>query len=162
YTEIFQSYDPKDAAEERVEIREDGVYLITGGTGGMGIEMAKYLAADKPVNVALVNRTPLPDRKLWDDMTRKNNQTYCKLIERIEAIREVEALGAVVEYYAADVANYEQMQTVIAQVRSRFGRINGIVHGAGVGGDGFLFVKDEQVFNEVVQPKVFGTWILDR
>ncbi len=162
YTEVFQAYDPKDAAEEKPDIREDGVYLITGGTGGMGIETAKYLAADKQVNVALVNRSPLPDRALWDEIIRKNSRMDRKTIERIEAIREVEALGVVVEYYAADVSSYEQMSSVIESVRSRFGRINGIVHGAGVGGDGFLYVKDEQVFDEVVRPKVFGTWILDR
>ncbi|ANY69432.1 hypothetical protein BBD42_25315 [Paenibacillus sp. BIHB 4019] len=162
YAEIFKEYRVQEANEQPIEVREEGIYLITGGTGGMGIETAKYLAARKKVNIALINRTPLPDKATWDDMIDRNSRTDRKAIQRIKAVREIEAMGAHVECYSLDIANMQQMEELVGGLRARYGRINGIVHGAGVGGDGFLYLKEEQVFNEVVHPKVFGTWILDK
>ncbi|WP_341282701.1 SDR family NAD(P)-dependent oxidoreductase [Paenibacillus sp. FSL H8-0537] len=162
YAEIFKEYRVQEANEQPIEVREEGIYLITGGTGGMGIETARYLAARKQVNIALINRTPLPDKGTWDDIIDRNSRTDRKAIQRMKAVREIEAMGAHVECYSLDIANLQQMEELVGGLRERYGRINGIVHGAGVGGDGFLYLKEEQVFNEVVHPKVFGTWILDK
>nr|WP_285891135.1 SDR family NAD(P)-dependent oxidoreductase [Paenibacillus pasadenensis] len=162
YAEIFKEYRVQEAEPQPIEVKPEGIYLITGGTGGMGIETAKYLAARSKVNIALLNRSPLPDKSTWDGIMERNSRMDRKSIQRMKAVREVEALGANVECYGIDVSNLEEMESLVDRLRSQYGRINGIVHGAGVGGDGFLYVKEDSVFNGVVHPKVFGTWILDK
>nr|WP_269846598.1 SDR family NAD(P)-dependent oxidoreductase [Paenibacillus roseus] len=162
FVEQFKEYRVQEAEEQPIEVHEAGVYVITGGTGGMGIETAKYLAARSKVNIALLNRTPLPDRAAWNQIIEQNSRMDRKTIERIKAVREIEALGANVEFYSINVADLPEMEALIHNLRSRYGRINGIVHGAGVGGDGFLYVKEEEVFNAVVHPKIYGTWILEK
>jgi acyl transferase domain-containing protein/acyl carrier protein len=161
YAELFKEYRVQEAEAQPIEVKEQGVYVITGGTGGMGIETAKYLASRGKVNIALLNRTPMPDRSSWDAIVERDSRTDSRTIQRIKAVRGIEALGANVECCGIDVADLKQMESLIGRLRERYGRINGIVHGAGVGGDGFLYLKEEQVFNGVVHPKVFGTWILD-
>ena len=61
-----------------------------------------------------------------------------------------------------NVADYEAMDKMLTYARKKFGKINGILHCAGNPGDGFLFRKEMQAFQKVLEPKVAGTWVLDR
>ncbi|WP_438431722.1 SDR family NAD(P)-dependent oxidoreductase [Gorillibacterium sp. sgz500922] len=161
YLEEFGDFPVQQAEEERIELHEEGVYVITGGLGGMGIEVSKYLASRKRVNLALLSRSAMPPREEWDRIVRDNSRMNAKLIQRIQSVQEIERLGAHVVCRSVDVSELEDMKRVLDELRSQYGRINGIVHGAGVAGDGYLYVKEEKRFNEVVLPKVYGTWILD-
>ena len=49
-----------------LEIRENDVYVITGGASGIGLEVSKYLASINRVSLVLINRTPLPERTEWE------------------------------------------------------------------------------------------------
>ncbi|ARU60252.1 hypothetical protein CBW65_03625 [Tumebacillus avium] len=160
YMEEFTEIDMEAVADEPVAIKEGGVYLITGGLGGIGLEVAKSFAAHHPVTLVMINRTPMPDREAWDSILAAGSDA--KAIKRIEAIRGIESQGSQVVFYAADTADYDAMETALADVRTRFGQIDGIVHGAGIPGDGFLFKKTQEAFDQVLAPKIFGTWILDR
>jgi acyl transferase domain-containing protein/acyl carrier protein len=162
YVDEVREIDLEDRADRKIEVREEGIYLITGGTGGMGIAISRYLAAKNKVNIALVGRSEMPEPKVWDAVVKSGMRKDKKTIGRIEAIRGIESLGAKVEYYSADVVNMERMTAIFGKLREEYGRINGVVHAAGLAGGGFLFDKDEKAFNEVLQPKVRGTWILDR
>lgn len=143
-----------------IEIKSSGVYLITGGTGGIGLEIGKYLAAKAKVNLALINRTKFPKRLEWD--APATGGTSPGLSRKINKIREMENAGATVDCYSADVSEFEEMEALIAGLRKKYGRINGIIHCAGVAGDGFIIRKDEAVFTQVLAPKVTGTWIIDQ
>ncbi|WP_151732794.1 type I polyketide synthase [Paenibacillus tengchongensis] len=124
---------------------QDGVFIITGGTGGIGIELAKSLASEGNVKVILVSRTSLQNK----------NPAISN------SLKQMEKLGAEVTHYTADVANFDEMDFVFSDVRARFGRINGIIHCAGVPGVGYLFRKNTANFHEVMSPKIQGTWVLD-
>lgn len=160
YVEEICQVDLAELSVDELKICSEGVYLITGGTGGIGLEVAKYLAQKNSVNLALLNRTLLPMRQNWDEIiaTTDNEKTRDKL----RTIYELEEKGARVVTHAANVDSYEEMQTVISGLRKEFGRINGVIHAAGLAGDGFLLRKDETIFNEVLAPKIKGTWILDQ
>lgn len=146
-------------AAREIPIQEHGVYIITGGTGGLGLEVAKYLAKQGPVHLALFNRTALPERSQWDDIL--DTGTDRKLCAKIQALREIEAAGATVETVAVDVSQYQPTQAALEALRGKHGRILGVVHSAGVAGDGFLILKDDKIFSDVLAPKVLGTWVLD-
>ncbi len=159
FVEEFHKLDMDKDAQNKVEVVDGMTYLITGGTGGLGLEVAKYLASRAKVNLALISRSMLPDRSQWDRILSEN--TNPKLCLKLKQILLIESLGAKVECYSADVSELNDMRAVVEDIHRKYGRISGVIHGAGVAGDGFLMLKDAKVFTDVISPKVFGTWILD-
>jgi acyl transferase domain-containing protein/acyl carrier protein len=159
YLETVAKVRIANAEKAALEIREQGVYLITGGTGGIGLELGRYLASKKRITLALMNRNTLPGREEWDDILQNDGNR--KLGRQIRTIREIEATGSKVVLYRGDVADEAALQAVIGGLRENYGRINGIIHSAGVAGDGYIINRTETLFNEVLRPKVHGTWLLD-
>ncbi|HEX3046819.1 MAG TPA: SDR family NAD(P)-dependent oxidoreductase, partial [Bacillota bacterium] len=84
-----------------------------------------------------------------------------KMIPKIKCIRNIEAMGSQVILYRVDVSDEEAMKFIIHEIHQKYGPINGIIHGAGVAGDGYIINRDQTFFNEVFRPKVQGTWLLD-
>ncbi|MDT8977088.1 SDR family oxidoreductase [Paenibacillus sp. chi10] len=147
--------------ERPLELKTDGVYLLTGGLGGVGLELGKHFAASLPgINLAFLNRTPLPPREQWANLTDDSGNGRTE--RAIQALLEMERRGATVWSYSADVSNPDDLERVLRELRAEHGRINGIVHAAGVAGKGYLFSKDPKDFRTVLAPKVGGTWLLDK
>jgi acyl transferase domain-containing protein len=153
-----QTWEPTrlDVVETGRVWRENGAYLITGGLGGLGLALARRLAT-RPVRLALLGRTALPPRERWDDEELMADPATRR---RVEAIRELEALGAEVLPLAADVAEPAQLAAALARARERFGTINGVVHAAGVPAGGLIQLKTRQDAEAVLRPKVAGTLAL--
>ena len=160
YVEELVNLNLEEMEAQPLEVSEEGVYLITGGTGGIGLEVARFLAEKNQVNLALLKRSPLPERSKWEQIIADGENT--KLSHILTNIKELEAEGATVVTHPVDVTSYQDMANLLDELRQKFGRINGIVHAAGVAGDGFIIRKDEEVFDQVLKPKVEGTWILDQ
>jgi len=160
YAETLKPFSVQASGQEPITLKNEGVYLITGGTRGVALEIAKYLSDQCTVNLAFLSRSPLPERKLWNKLLAEG--TTRKMRESILMLREMEANGANIRLYAGDVSDEGQMAEVIADLIQTFGRINGIIHCAGVAGNGFLVRKEEAAFKEVLAPKIQGTWVLDR
>jgi polyketide synthase PksJ len=87
-----------------------------------------------------------------------------KISTRIRKLRELEAAGTGTEImvFGADSADYRQMQAMIANVGKRWGKINGVIHAAGVPGGGVVQLKTAEMAEKVLAPKVQGTLVLDR
>ncbi|GEC93046.1 SDR family NAD(P)-dependent oxidoreductase [Brevibacillus brevis] len=158
YTEVLRPLAVRPNAP--APVKRGGAYLITGGTGGMALEVARYLSEQERVTIALVSRSELPARSEWERLLA--GKPSRKLRNALERLIEIEQNGANLRFYAADVADEAQMKSVIADLRATSGRICGVVHAAGVAGNGFLVRKSEQTFREVLAPKVRGTLILDQ
>ncbi|MCX7920709.1 MAG: SDR family NAD(P)-dependent oxidoreductase [Clostridia bacterium] len=160
YVEEFRKANIQTLSDRQVSIKDNGVYIITGGAGGIGIEIGKYLARKNKANIVLVSRSKMPDKAEWDGIIQSNEDE--KLCSKLKQLKEIEKLGANIEVCTADVADEEGMEKVICNLRNAYGRINGVVHCAGVAGSGFIIKKDEDTFNKVLSPKVKGTWLLDK
>src|SRR3989339_196070 len=65
YIELLDELDLTALPEKNIPINKDHVYLITGGTGGLGLATAKYLAGKGKVKLVLIARSPLPPKKEW-------------------------------------------------------------------------------------------------
>jgi NAD(P)-dependent dehydrogenase (short-subunit alcohol dehydrogenase family) len=141
-------------------LREDGVYLITGGLGGIGLAIAEYLATTVSARLVLVSRTRLPERNDWDLWlaTHAPDDKTSKQIRRVIAL---EKSGAQVMVASADVANRDQMESVVKSARERFGEIHGVVHSAGVPAGGIIELKTLESASAILAPKVQGTMVLD-
>ena len=156
----FREISLKDTIERKINISKDGVYVITGGTGGLGLEVAAFLAGKGRVNLSLISRSGLPERESWEGILENGKDK--KLCHKIKTVLQIEKTGSEVACYSADATSMETMGAVIGDLRSKYGRINGLFHCAGVAGDGFIIKKDIKTFNEVIAPKALGTYILDR
>jgi acyl transferase domain-containing protein/acyl carrier protein len=140
--------------------REGGVYLITGGLGGIGLVLAEHLARDSRAKLALVGRTPLPERAEWSRWLEEHDAEDA-LSRKIASLRALEQAGAEVLVFAADAADERQMREVFEATRARFGVINGVVHAAGVPGGGMLQLKSKEQAFAVLAPKVKGALVLE-
>jgi NAD(P)-dependent dehydrogenase (short-subunit alcohol dehydrogenase family) len=141
-------------------LREHGVYLITGGLGGLGLVFAEYLAKAVSAKLILMGRTALPARedwRLWLETHEEQDATSRK----IEKLKSLEDLGAEVLTIGADVANTEQTRQVIARALKRFGAIHGVIHAAGVAETSSgIPLKTAEMAAAVLAPKVTGTLVL--
>ena len=80
-------------------LKQQGVYLITGGLGRIGLSLAEALAREVNARLVLVSRTQLPPREQWDHCLTESN-TNETVSRRIRRLRRVEALGGRVWYSA--------------------------------------------------------------
>jgi NAD(P)-dependent dehydrogenase (short-subunit alcohol dehydrogenase family) len=111
-------------------LREGGVYLITGGLGGVGLEVAECLARTVRARLALVGRSPLPARPDWDEWLATHGEEG-GISRRLRRIQALEKLGSEVLPLTADVAELSQMQKALREAEARLGPLNGVIHAAG-------------------------------
>jgi NAD(P)-dependent dehydrogenase (short-subunit alcohol dehydrogenase family)/acyl carrier protein len=137
------------------------VYLITGGYGAIGLEIARYLAAAGQPKLVLVGRGGLPARELWQKHVSLHGRDDA-VSRRIRSVQALEESGAEVLAARADVASDVQMRDVIAQARARFGRIEGVFHAAGIAGGGVMQLRQPDAVAAVMRPKVAGARVLER
>lgn len=140
-------------------LREGGVYLITGGTGDLGLALALHLATTYGARLALVSRTPLPPRASWAAW-RASHHVEDAVSRRLARLEELEAAGGQVGVYAADVSDTAAMAAVVAQVRAELGPIHGVLHAAGVPAAGPFQLKTREAVAPVLAAKVRGAAVL--
>ncbi len=161
WVQDFEAVRPGKVPKEAKLLKEKGVYLITGGLGGIGLALAEYFAREAGARLILAGRTRLPARRTWSRYLDSHPRTD-KDGRRIRDILRLERLGAEVFYAAADVADEKRMTAEIARAVARFGPIDGVVHAAGLPGEGILQLKQSEEAGKILAPKIHGTVILDR
>ncbi|HEX2925509.1 MAG TPA: SDR family NAD(P)-dependent oxidoreductase, partial [Ruminiclostridium sp.] len=126
---------------ETLPFRNGGVYMILGGAGGIGLELAAYLAETVKAKLALIGRSALKPAQE-------------------EKINHIMSLGGDVLYLQADGTDYDSMVGVVAKVKERFGQINGAFHSAIVLKDKTLANMDEDTFRSALSPKTEASMVL--
>ncbi len=145
-------YQPvKIGAAAGQRVAEGGkVYLITGGLGRIGLALAESFARDARVTLVLSSRTPLRDPAGSDPRRRR--------------LRAIEALGAEVVVVPADLGEPAQAARLIREIDARCGRLDGVIHAAGVvGGSSLRAVAklDAEACGAQLAPKLGGLAALD-
>jgi acyl transferase domain-containing protein/thioesterase domain-containing protein/aryl carrier-like protein len=146
--------------QKPIALHDSGVYLITGGLGGIGLTLAESIGKSVRAKVVLLGRSAFPPKESWDEWIDTHSE-HDAIAERIKKIRAIEDGGARVMVVAGDVCDPEAMRRVADQVHARFGAINGIIHAAGVLNDSALLQKDRVSAARVLAPKVRGTMVLE-
>ncbi|HLF24968.1 MAG TPA: amino acid adenylation domain-containing protein [Anaerolineae bacterium] len=121
--------------------RADGTYVITGGRGGLGLQVAQWLIEQGARQLVLVGRSA-PTEALR------------------QAVDEWERSGAHILLAQADVSDEGQVAAVLAEIGRGMPPLRGIVHAAGVLDDGVLARQEWGRFARVLAPKVQGAWNL--
>ena len=126
-------------------IRSDATYLITGGLGELGLEVARWLVDRGATRLALLGRTPL---------TLGSPAAV--------AVQMLEQRGASVLTLAADVGDRAQMTAAFEELAAGLPPLRGIVHAAGVLENLTLAELSLDALHATLRPKVAGTWLLQQ
>ncbi|MEH1779535.1 MAG: SDR family oxidoreductase [Nostoc sp.] len=161
WVQTFEAVRLEEAKGETSRLRQGGVYLITGGLGGIGLALASHLAKAVRAKLVLIGRSAFPPRQEWEQWLATNDRQD-HISRKILKVKELEELGAEVLVLNADVAKLEQMQEAIAKVQKQFGQINGVLHCAGIADyAGVISRRTREMTENIMAPKVKGTLVLD-
>ncbi|EJQ38402.1 hypothetical protein IEE_05054, partial [Bacillus cereus BAG5X1-1] len=123
--------------------KDYGVYLITGGIGGLGLLFAKEIVQrTKNVTLILTGRSSLSEDKKTE-------------------LNQLRSLGGTIVYRQTDVIDKEEVVQLIQSIQQEFGSLHGIIHGAGIIRDNFILKKTKEELQDVLAPKVLGLVNLD-
>jgi polyketide synthase PksN len=134
------------ALPETVKIpwKDQGVYLIVGGVGGLGLIFVQEIAQKvKDTTLILTGRCSLNENKQGK-------------------LRDLESLGARIIYRQVNLSEKKAVDDLIQSIQADFGGINGIIHSAGVIKDNFIIKKTKEELQAVLAPKVAGLVYLDQ
>ncbi|RJQ77706.1 acyltransferase domain-containing protein [Pseudonocardiaceae bacterium YIM PH 21723] len=143
-------------ASSGTQIRPDGTYLVTGGIGGIGGEVARWLVDRGARHLLLTGRTELPPIETWDRLTGNRR-------DQVELLRSLSRQGAYVEYAAVDVADESGLRQVLTE-RGRSGQpaLRGVLHAAGTIDYTAVRDMDAGAVRSELRAKVDGGWALHR
>ncbi|WP_429848141.1 SDR family oxidoreductase [Brevibacillus panacihumi] len=111
-------------------LRKEGVYLITGGLGKIGLVLADYLAKTMQAKLVLLSRTGLPPRMEWEAWLSAHGENE-QVCQRIREVKNLEKNGGEVLIVQADVTSKKDMEAAVEKTLMRFGTIHGVIHAAG-------------------------------
>ncbi len=142
--------------------RADASYLVTGGLGGVGLEIARWLAERGARHLLLAGRRGLPPRESWAQQTDEGTR------RSVDIVQSIEALGASVHPLALDVTDEAAVRQVLqggaASLSSdvQWPAVRGIVHAAAVADDCLIDRLTPRSLRNVLRPKATGAAVLAR
>ncbi|HEX6289175.1 MAG TPA: SDR family NAD(P)-dependent oxidoreductase [Herpetosiphonaceae bacterium] len=160
WVQTFEAVRLGEAIPGKNRLREQGVYLITGGLGGIGLVLAEYLAQTAQARLVLTGRSAFPDRDEWQPWLDSHGEQD-GTSQKIRQLQAIEALGGEVLAVRADVASADDMRAAVAQAVDRFGALHGVIHSAGIAGGGLIQLKTPEMAARVLAPKVTALRVLE-
>ncbi len=160
WTEAFDKTYYDKLTKPQIIFKDNGTYIILGGSGGLGLEFAKHISGKVRANIILTYRTALPERSSWESYVKENPNDI--ISEKIVAINEIESNGCKVYLLHAEADNFDQMKEVRDFAIREFGNVNGIIHSAGAAGGGIISLKSKEMSEDVLKAKTKGTLIIDK
>lgn len=138
-----------------------GVYMLTGGLGGVGVQVARWLAETYQVRLLVIGSTPLPDGLTGEPLSER-------AAKRLQSYRALQSSGAEFVYEALDISDVGQLRAAIARAEARWQvPLAGVLHFAGEGNLSYhwtvmdqhqVTVERRETFEMMFLPKVYGTW----
>jgi NADPH:quinone reductase-like Zn-dependent oxidoreductase len=137
----FDDTAPKAIPQGPASLRSDATYLITGGLGGLGLLLARWMVDRGARHLALLGRSG-------------------PSVSALQAVSKLEEAGAQVAIIQADVSREQEVSKALADIGAAMPPLCGIVHCAGLLDDGTLVRQEWARFAKVMAPKVSGAWNL--
>ncbi|MBF0465560.1 MAG: SDR family NAD(P)-dependent oxidoreductase, partial [Nitrospirae bacterium] len=123
---------------EPVSFDASGTYLITGGTGGIGLTLARWMSQQGAGEIILISRSA-PNPQMLTELTAK---------------------GYKIRHVVADVSKSEELRALFDNIEQTGARLKGVIHAAGVFDDRLLVDHKWELFEKVFAPKITGAWNL--
>ena len=154
-------YERSDLTSHNALLKQQGVYLITGGFGGIGRILAEHLSEHFNARLILLGRTELIGQESWDEWLAVHEEDDA-MSNKIQFIRSLENKGAKVMVASSDVSDAVAMKQIIELASDKMGEINGVIHTAGLPAGGLIQLKTKQSAVEILSAKVLGGEVLDQ
>ncbi len=178
---------PHSGQLSSLALDSDSVILVNGGGYGITAEMTKALAQTYQPNIVMVGRTPFPEEEakelrelhhseslkafLIQEMKKNNGKATPAEIDRrlrniLKArqirgnVKAIQSIGANVEYRALDVCDAQAFGQLLDDTYAKWGRLDGVIHGAGIIEDKLIKDKPADSFAKVFATKVVPARIL--
>ncbi|QSQ15455.1 type I polyketide synthase [Myxococcus landrumensis] len=142
-------------ASRAVSLRADATYLVTGGLGGLGLHVARWMVEKGARHLVLLGRRGLPERSTWASVPRDSD-----IGRQLAVVEALEKAGATVSAVSADVGDAARMASVIDAIREGPAPLRGIIHAAGVSTLVPFESMDDATLSAILKPKVAGAWVL--
>jgi non-ribosomal peptide synthase protein (TIGR01720 family) len=141
-------------------LRNGGVYLIVGGLGQIGLDLARHVAERARANLVLVSLTGLPvPRERWETILSGPDNA---LRHKIEKIKALEQAGSRVSIMSSDASDARRMKEVVAEVERQFGRLDGVFYAAGSKISNTLQAFSREECHQQLRTKIEGLQVLEQ
>ena len=164
WVQTYEAVRVESDGNGRGRLRPGGVYLITGGIGRIGLEVAAFLCREAKAKVALVGHSCLAPRKQWEAQSKETN-CPAAIRQTLERLMDMQRGGGEVWVEAADITDEAQMRDAVRRVKDMWGRLDGVIHAAGVSPEKSLRQMSEADcadYETQFRTKVFGAAVLER
>jgi NAD(P)-dependent dehydrogenase (short-subunit alcohol dehydrogenase family) len=167
----------ESVVSNNLKLNNESVVLVLGGAQGISPELTAQLATEYPCHYILVGRSnqiedpngayaklktnveirkyllSVEGMKVPAEIEKKIQQIF-KSNQIAEAVAKIEATGAKVEYHSVDVSDTKKFKSFLKSVKKEYGKIDGVIHAAGLIQDKFFADKTWDSFEKVYQTKV--------
>lgn len=138
--------------------KDNGIYLITGGLGGMALTLCEAITTQiKNPHLILISKSPSIKENQWDTISQDPNHPQ---YEKILILIRLKNAGAIIHWDQVDITHTESISSLVAHYNQQLGPINGLIHTAGVAGGGIIPLKMEKDAEKVMLPKLHGSYFL--
>lgn len=154
----LRAVDWRESPRRSLPFKPGGCYLLSGGLGGIGLEIATFLLQQFDARLILVGRTPLPERSQWDTVLDPSQDIVA---QRVAAYKTLEQLSGDVRYAAVDICNLDALRQAVAEITADWQtELDGIIHLAGNAPERLIMEETNNSLAATLSPKVLGTWNL--
>ncbi|KAF1812873.1 polyketide syntase 2 [Eremomyces bilateralis CBS 781.70] len=140
----------KSDFDQGLKPRPEGTYLITGGFGSLGLEVASHLIDQGAKRIVLLSRRTLPPRRQWSNIQGD-------MVQVIDKIKFFEERGACIYTVALDISASGSSRALLDKLDNlNLPPVLGVIHAAGVLEDQFVLNATPEEFKKVITPKIAG------
>ena len=137
--------------------KQRGMYLVSGGLGGVSVEIARHLLTRYDARLLLLGRTALPERNAGP----VREAAADTVAERMARFHALQGLGGELRYEAVDVCDLAGLRAAVTRACAAWGcELDGVIHQAGLFAERPLAEEDPTSLAAILRPKVAGTWAL--
>lgn len=133
YTPTIQSYMSHPYSDQQLNdvfpISDSGLYIITGGTGGIGIAIAEYIIGRGAKHLLLTGNSHLPEKQDWKRIIKDPKQNSL-LRHKLNSLLALETQGVTVSIYIGAIYDGSDFQVFLKNTLSTNGKVKGVIHAA--------------------------------
>lgn len=154
------AYTESKALGVKNRFKDNGVYLITGGVGGIALILCEAIARKvaQPTFI-LLSRSSVLTPSAWTAILQDSQHPLYAKVSRLQQLQD---LGARLFFHQADVSQEASLCDAVTYYQQQLGRIDGVIHAAGIAGSGLAQLKTKAKADAVFVPKLQGTYNLAR
>ncbi|ASS74682.1 hypothetical protein CIG75_06650 [Tumebacillus algifaecis] len=159
FVQAFERAKLPELATTATDLRPNGVYLITGATGEIGLHVAEHLAHAQGAKLILLGHADFPASADWNAYLAAQTDADDATAQQIGRLLQ---LGKTTEllYHSLDITDADALRAVLREAVERYGAVHGLFHTEELMGSGLIQLKTQEAMETVFAPKVKGTLAL--